>query len=133
MDGYSDFALFYDAFTGDVDYQSRAKYFDGHILSEIGERKRLLDLACGTGSLSVEFSKLGYSVTGVDSSVQMLTMARQKADMTGQQILFLQQFMQELDLYMRVDACVCALDSLNHLADADELANVFRTRWGFCV
>lgn len=86
------------------------------------ERGLLLDLACGTGTLSVELSKLGYDVIGADASEQMLMLAQQKAFEAGERILFLRQKMQELDLYGTITSCVCALDSLNHLTDEKEFS-----------
>ena len=117
MASYNAFAPFYDRFIKPVDYDKRADYFDHIIKSVIGEQKLLLDLACGTGSLAVALAKRGYDVIGVDASEQMLSLAQQKAWAQGEQILFLHQRMEALDLYGTIDACVCALDSLNHLTD----------------
>lgn len=118
MASYNAFAPFYDRFIRPVDYRARAAYF--HMLfaqQQIGGQALLLDLACGTGSLSVELARLGYEVIGADASAQMLSIAQQKAYEAEQQILFLHQRMETLDLYGTVRGCVCALDSLNHLAD----------------
>lgn len=112
---YDVFARFYDLFTDTVDYAKRAEYFHTILSSTLEGQILLLDLACGTGSLSLELAKRGYDVIGVDASAQMLMQAQQKAFDAGEQILFLQQPMEELDLYGTVRACVCALDSLNHL------------------
>jgi len=120
MDSYNVFAPFYDRFQS-VDYAARASYFDEIIRAEGVERGLLLDLACGTGTLSVELSKLGYDVIGADASEQMLMIAQEKAFSEGERILFLCQRMQDLDLYGTITACVCALDSLNHLTDESEL------------
>lgn len=115
MTHYESFSQFYDLFTHTVDYKSRANYFHNLIEPHIGEQKMLLDLACGTGSLSLEMLELGYDVIAVDSSVGMLGAAQQKAYSLEKQILFLNQEMEQLDLYGTINACVCALDSLNHL------------------
>ncbi|WMJ84108.1 class I SAM-dependent DNA methyltransferase [Oscillospiraceae bacterium LTW-04] len=117
MASYNAFAPFYDRFIKPVDYKKRAAYFNSIIAPHIGEQKLLLDLACGTGSLSIALSQLGYEVIAVDASPQMLSLAQQKAYDAGEQILFLNQRMETLDLYGTIDACVCALDSLNHLTD----------------
>lgn len=117
MASYDMFAPFYDRFIKPVDYKQRAAYFDSIIAPHIGEQKLLLDLACGTGSLSIALSALGYEVIAADASPQMLSIAQQKAYDAGEQILFLNQRMETLDLYGTIDACVCALDSLNHLTD----------------
>ncbi|MBQ2751639.1 MAG: class I SAM-dependent methyltransferase [Oscillospiraceae bacterium] len=115
---YNEFARFYDRFITPVDYRARAKYFDMLIKRYIGEQQNLLlDLACGTASLSIELSKLGYEVIAVDGSEQMLMEAQQKCFESGERILLLNQQMEDLDLYGTINACVCALDSLNHITD----------------
>ncbi|MFV0497770.1 MAG: class I SAM-dependent DNA methyltransferase [Candidatus Fimivivens sp.] len=121
MASYNAFAPFYDRFIKPVDYEARAAYFNSIIAPQIGEQKLLLDLACGTGSLSLALSRFGYEVIAVDASPQMLSLAQQKACDAGVQILFLNQRMETLDLYGTIDACVCALDSLNHLTDSRAL------------
>lgn len=118
---YSSFAEQYDKFTSDVDYAARARYFDNLILRHTDSRGILLDLACGTGSLTIEMDKLGYDVMGIDSSYEMLAIARQKAEDYGKELLFVCQRMERLDLYGTVDACVCALDSLNHITNPKTL------------
>ncbi len=118
MASYNEFAEFYDRFITPVDYKARAAYFDKLIKQNIGEQHcLLLDLACGTASLSIELSRLGYEVIAVDGSEQMLSIAQQKCWETEERILFLNQRMESLDLYGTINACVCALDSLNHLTD----------------
>ncbi len=130
MNTYGSFAYHYDRFIGDIDYKCRANYFDklikGHTkVSTHSKRNKgiLLDLACGTGSLSVEMAKLGYDVVGVDGSEEMLGVAMGKEGL--EEVLLLHQNMTDLDLYGTVDAVVCALDSINHLADIKEVGKVF--------
>ena len=128
---YSSFAPFYDALTENVDYKKRAEYI-GEILAKFNIKDGLLlDLACGTGSLSVEFSKMGFEVIATDASPDMLSEARNKAMEAGENILFLCQKMQETDLYGTVRAIVCSLDSINHLENADELRKTFRVLKNF--
>lgn len=128
---YSSFAPFYDALTENVDYKKRAEYI-GEILAKFNIKDGLLlDLACGTGSLSVEFSKMGFEVIATDASPDMLAEARNKAMEAGENILFLCQKMQETDLYGTVRAIVCSLDSINHLENADELCKTFRVLKNF--
>lgn len=122
MASYNEFAPFYDRFIKPVDYRARAAYFNKIIKTYIGEQKNLLlDLACGTGSLSIELSRLGYEVIAADASAQMLSIAQQKAYEQNEHILFLNQRMETLDLYGTINACVCALDSLNHITDPHAL------------
>ena len=128
MSGYESFASFYDVLTRNIDYQKRALYFDG-LVKKYGENRGgiLLDLACGTGSMSVEFTNLGYDVIGVDASDEMLSAAYdKKAEKNINSILYLCQPMEELDLYGTIDVAVCALDSLNHILETDALEMVFQ-------
>ncbi|MBR3438877.1 MAG: methyltransferase domain-containing protein [Clostridia bacterium] len=122
---YDIFARFYDSLTENVGYKKRADYFC-RLLSSCNEQKGiLLDLACGTGTLSIEFAKRGYDVIGVDCSVGMLSEARRKCAKAGQNILLLCQNAAELDLYGTIDFAVCALDSINHFSGADEVQTAF--------
>ncbi|MCL2488715.1 MAG: class I SAM-dependent methyltransferase [Oscillospiraceae bacterium] len=122
-DGYGFFASVYDRLTGDVDYPARAAYILA-LFEKFGSRpETLLDLACGTGSLSVLLAAEGIDVTAVDGSAEMLVQAQGKA--AGREILFLQQDMRELDLYGTVQGAVCMLDSLNHITKTAELSAVF--------
>ena len=86
----------------------------------------MLDLACGSGSLSLELSARGCDVIGVDGSADMLAVAREKAADEGQNVLFLCQDMRQLDLYGTVDTAVCMLDSLSHILHTDDLREIFR-------
>lgn len=117
---YHAFAAYYDRLMEQVDYRRRAQYFDSVIRQHlsVAEKPILLDLACGTGSLSVELSRLGYDVIGVDGSADMLSEAASKG---AGEILWLCQDFSSLDLYGTVDAAVCALDSLNHITDETAL------------
>jgi len=82
----------------------------------------VLDLACGTGSMSLEFARLGTEVIGVDQSGEMIARAAQKAGEAGLNILFLEQDMRALELYGTVDGAVCTLDGLNHLLTTADVA-----------
>lgn len=122
---YEIFADFYDELTGNVGYRERAEYIL-RVLDSFGHDAGLtLDLACGTGSLTLELKKLGVDVYGIDGSADMLSVALQKASDEGEQILFLRQKMQSIDLYGTIDTCVCTLDSINHLTDARDVKKTF--------
>ncbi len=120
---YGVFARYYDALTGNVEYGKKAGY-----LHELMQKYKpgctlIVDLACGTGSLSVRLSELGYDVIGVDMSPEMLMEAREKSP---DSILYLCQPMQRLDLYGTVDAMVCVLDSVNHITKPTVLQEAFK-------
>ena len=125
MEAYSVFAQYYDILTGNVDYKKWADYFL-ELMKRMEHQPGLtLDLACGTGSLTLELFQRGVDVYGVDGSVEMLSEAREKCADVGADILFLRQKMQQLDLYGTVDTVLCTLDSLNHLHGEKEVQKVF--------
>lgn len=125
MEGYSVFAQYYDALTGNVEYPKRADYLF-RLFEHLGHKPGLtLDLACGTGTLTLELFRRGMDIYGVDASVEMLSEARRKSAEAGADLLFLCQKMQSLDLYGTVDTVLCTLDSLNHLAGPEEVQKAF--------
>ncbi|MBO4338595.1 MAG: class I SAM-dependent methyltransferase [Clostridia bacterium] len=122
---YSSFAKVYDALTKNVGYEKIAERICS-LLRENGVGKGLLlDNACGTGTLSVLLSKAGYDVIAADKSAEMLSAAMEKNAEENAGILFLNQSMTGLDLYGTIKACVCTLDSINHLENFDEVTAAF--------
>lgn len=126
MSGYSVFARYYDQLTANIDYRRRAEYFHD-IISRFKTTRDsiLLDLACGTGSISEEMARLGYDVIGVDNSDEMLGMAIEKKFDSGANIQYLCQDMRSIDMFGTIDVTICALDSINHLSSADDVRRVF--------
>lgn len=123
---YDDFSRFYDRLTDNVEYEKRADYFC-RLLSMCGITEGiLLDLGCGTGSMSVKMAEKGFDVIGVDSSIGMLNAAQQKMFESGKRMLLLNQNMQEIDLYGTVDCAICVLDGINHLPCGEDVAETFK-------
>ena len=126
MASYGDFAYYYDMLTENVDYDKRCEYICG-LLAENGVSEGiLLDLACGTGTMSLMFAEKGYDVVGVDGSEEMLTQAQEKKMESGADIIFLCQKMEELDLFGTINAAVSTLDSINHVTNEDTVKEIFR-------
>ncbi len=122
MSGYgAGFAQHYDRLMSDVDYEARADYLLAALDREGISPELLLDLGCGTGSLSLSLARRGISVIGVDVSPDMLMLARDKAARAGADILFLEQDMRRLDLFGTVSGAVCAMDGINHLAGQEDV------------
>lgn len=125
MSAYGVFARWYDALTVNTQPKERAEYLRT-LLCRLGHPSgSLLDLACGTGSVTLELARAGYDITAADLSADMLAQARMKFDTAGLDALFLQQDMRELDLFGTVDCAICTLDSLNHLTEGADVARVF--------
>ena len=129
MSAYGCFADVYDTLTSNIDYKELAGYYDRIITSHGGKRGILLDLACGTGSMSMQFSALGYDVIGVDLSTEMLSVAKEKPH---KNIEYLCQDMCELDMYGTIDVTVCVLDSINHLDSKEDILRCFKSVSLFC-
>lgn len=117
----------YDTFTADVDYVRWADYLEKHFARSAIPVRTVLDLACGTGSLTCELARRGYEMIGVDLSQEMLAQAAEKCRGVGEiEPIFLHQAMERLDLYGTIDACVCCLDSVNYVTRPKALARAFQ-------
>lgn len=127
MAGYGSFASFYDLLTGNVDHEGWADYLLSLFETYSGKKPQtVLDLACGTGSLSTALLDRGVDVIGVDGSEDMLAEAIGKSVRYGDRFMLLCQDMRELDLFGTVDGAVCMLDSLNHLTKTADVGEVLR-------
>ena len=123
MNGYCALARCYDRLM-EFDYAALCDYYES-VFAEFGVKPNtLLDLACGTGSVSAELFRRGYDVTSVDASTDMLMQASAKLGSIPNALLLCQD-MRKLDLNDTVDSAVCALDSINHLPDRKSLLQTF--------
>lgn len=126
MIAYETLARRYDALTYDVAYEKRADFIEWLFGRSKIPVKQVLDLACGTGTMTWIFTGRGYEMIAVDASEEMLMEAMSKmGSVEGITPLFLQQKMQKLDLYGTVDAAICCLDSLNYLTDPKDVRRTF--------
>lgn len=126
MDAYTDFALVYDTLMDNTPYERWCEIITG-ILRRYGiEKELVLDLGCGTGTLTELLAKEGYDMIGVDFSEEMLNRAMEKREESGLQILYLLQDMREFELYGTVKAVVSVCDSLNYLLEEDDIIETFR-------
>ena len=122
MSSYEALAGHYDELTEDVAYTRRADFVEKLMGRSRVPVKTVLDLACGTGTMTAIFTRRGYELVSVDASADMLAVAREKtAGIPGEPPVFLQQDMPRLDLYGTVEAAICCLDSLNYLTRPSDL------------
>ena len=127
MSCYEALAASYDGLTRDIPYEKYLRFFKTLLRRHGVTATTVLDLACGTGSLSVLLAKHGYEVLGVDRSEEMLTVAAEKAmELEENQPFFVAQPMQRLRIPEPVDACVCALDSINYVTKPQDVQKAFR-------
>ncbi|WP_367565770.1 class I SAM-dependent methyltransferase [Lacrimispora sp.] len=126
MEAYTSFAQVYDMFMDNIPYKEWCEYVTG-LLQEYGIKDGLiLDLGCGTGSLTELLAEEDYDMIGVDNSEDMLQTAMEKRGESGRDILYLMQDMREFELYGTVRAVVSICDCMNYILDYEDLVQVFR-------
>ena len=126
MDAYGSFAMVYDLFMDHVDYDGWSDYLR-KLLRRYGvEDGLILELGCGTGSMTERLAEAGFDMIGGDCSGEMLEIAQEKKCESGLDILYLEQDMREFELYGTVRAVVSVCDSLNYILEDEELVKVFR-------
>jgi len=126
MDAYHNLAVSYDRLTNDVDYGATVDFYYEILKREGLTARTAVDLACGTGSVTVLLAEKGLQTIGVDLSEEMLTVAQQKAWELENPPRFICQPLQELYLPRGVDLAVCALDSLDYITDPADCEEAIR-------
>ena len=148
MEAYGDFAYVYDEFMDNTPYEVWCKRIheiiresgvtdpvraddvgaeqqnDGSALLD-SERNLVVDLGCGTGTLTELLYQQGYDMIGVDNSGEMLSVAMEKRTESGSEILYLMQDMRELELYSTVGTVISVCDSVNYILEEEELVQTF--------
>ena len=120
---YDLLAPIYDEINSDLDYKTWADFVEEILLKEFKRKPELvLDLATGTGSMTLELASRGYDMIALDCSSEMLNIAKERAEHLGHdKILWLCQDMREFELYGTVDLIISTLDSINHLTNEKDL------------
>ena len=126
MDAYKNLAASYDRLTYDVDYGATVEFYMEILRREGIAPRTVVDLACGTGSVTEILARKGYRVTGVDMSEEMLTEAAMKTMDMEQPPMYSCQLLQNLRLPRGVDMAVCALDSLDYILDPADCKEAIR-------
>ena len=126
MDAYKNLAASYDRLTNDVDYEATVEFYMEILRREGLSPRTVVDLACGTGSVTEILARKGYRVTGVDMSEEMLTEAAMKTMDMEQPPMYSCQLLQNLRLPRGVDMAVCALDSLDYILDPADCKEAIR-------
>ena len=127
-ESYGAISNIYDSINSEVDYAAWADFVEACFERFLPKKPDLvLDLACGTGSMTLELAKRGYDMIGVDASPDMLSRAyeRKLESEIQKDALFLLQDMRHFELYGTVGAVTCCLDSVNYLVGDGELGECF--------
>ena len=132
---YSSLAKVYDLLNFGCDYNELADYLAREIKeNEVCKTQLVLDLACGTGKLTLLLRDRGYDMTGIDLSEDMLSVAREECFKAGiTDVLWLCQDMTDFELYGTVDACVCSLDSINYLTKISDVKKCFSLVYNYLI
>lgn len=126
MEAYTDFALVYDTLMDNTPYEEWCERVMAILKGHGIKNDLVLDLGCGTGTLTELLAKKGYDMIGVDLSYEMLARAMEKREQSGLPILYLQQDMREFELYGTVKAVVSVCDSLNYLLEDEDVIETFK-------
>lgn len=122
---YTRFAVAYDEMMENVDYVRWANYIDKLFDLYNYHPKRLLNIACGTGSVDTLLARKGYEMSGIDLAREMLLWAKEKAEASNVHLRLWQQDMRYLTVAKPYDAALCLYDSINYIVTEDELKLVF--------
>ncbi len=122
---YSRFAAAYDKIMENVDYHRWTNYMEDLFDFYDYKPRKILDLACGTGSITVPLAQRGYEMWGLDRAVEMMEQAKKKAERIGEHIHFAQGDMRDFVLPATFDAILCLYDSINYAVGLTELEQVF--------
>ena len=126
MEAYTSFAYVYDTFMDNVPYGEWARHIREKLCEHGVTDGIVLDLGCGTGTMTERLAGYGLGMIGVDNSEEMLELAMEKKTESGYDILYLLQDMRGFELYGTVRAVVSVCDSVNYITEPDELEEVFR-------
>ena len=88
MEQYKEFAFVYDELMNDVDYDKWVEYIEELIKREDAKVKNILELACGTGNVTIPLAKKEYDIAAIDISAEMLSVAKEKAEKQGIELPF---------------------------------------------
>ncbi len=130
---YETVAAIYDSLMRDVDYAQWARYLDGLLKKHHCPGKRLLDLGCGTGNISIPLAQMGYQVTALDDEAEMLEIAEKKSAEAGVPVDWRQQDITDPELgqilagEQQFDAVIATFDVFNHLTEPEDLQTVLYT------
>ena len=122
---YAILASYYDRIMEDIDYEAWCDFYEACFSENKIVPKKILDLACGTGSITVPLAKRGYSLTGLDLSAEMLALAQEKSDEAKVKIRLSEQNIAAFQAGNGFEAVICSFDGINYLTSARDVQSCF--------
>jgi len=122
---YTRFAAAYDKMMENVNYSRWTNYMVDLFAYYNRHPRKVLDLACGTGSITIPLAQRGYEMWGLDRAEEMLESARQKAEEHNLEVKLVQGDMRDFTFPEKFDAVICLYDSINYALNREELIQVF--------
>lgn len=123
---YQQFAQVYDdLMLEDIDYEKWVEYIEGIFTSLRSMPQTIIDLACGTGNITIPLAQKGYDMVGIDISQDMLTIAEQKARKGLVKVQWLCQDIKNLQGFGNKDGVICACDGMNYILNNEDLRDIF--------
>lgn len=123
---YEKFAQVYDSLMEDVNYELWVDYIEEIFNRFYIKPIKIIDLACGTGNITIPLSKRGYHITGIDLSADMLTIAEHKSQEGSNNIQWIQGDMINLKGFKQIDTIICACDGINYILEKENLNQIFK-------
>jgi SAM-dependent methyltransferase len=119
---FKSYGKYYDIIYSDKDYERECDFLEAifRMHSKIMPKK-ILDGGCGTGGHAIPLAKRGYEVTGIDSSEEMINIAKEKASKSGVNIDFKVMDLRELKLNKKFDACILMFAVIDYLINTKDL------------
>jgi len=121
----SELAEYYDVMRQYRDYDKECQFADDLIQKHHPGTKKVLDICCGTGEHAIRMTKLGYEVTGIDLSPDMLKLAAKKAKRADVSIEFRCTDVNELDFKARFQAAYCLGYTFLYMTTDSKVMNFF--------
>ena len=126
---YEGFSKVYDRLMEYADYDLWTDCVEKYIKEYCIKAEEVLDLGCGTGELLIRLSER-YSVTGVDLSAEMLSVAAKKLEDAGKELELYKQDMRQLRTGKEYDVVISLFDTVNHLRSNLDLEKTFSSVYG---
>lgn len=124
-DQYSILATYYDRIMEDVDYPAWVRFYEACFEKYGAKPKKMLDLACGTGAITIPLAEAGYEMTGLDLSAEMLALAAKKAEEKKLKVRLSEQNIALFDAGSQFEGIICSFDGVNYLTSPKDVLSMF--------